>query len=90
MHSRRAWPSTATWPYVSRGHPRQVPDLYLPYAAGPLPLIVRIHGSAFRMGSTVAIGGHGRFDDPRIGPLVQTFLGTHLMHAATPYDGAST
>jgi acetyl esterase/lipase len=37
--------------YVSGGHSRQVLDLYLPHAAGPLPLIVWIHGGAFRMGS---------------------------------------
>jgi acetyl esterase/lipase len=37
--------------YVSGGHPRQALDLYLPSAAGPLPLIVWIHGGAFRMGS---------------------------------------
>lgn len=36
--------------YVSDGHPRQMLDLYLPDAAGPLPLIVWIHGGAFRMG----------------------------------------
>src|SRR5579859_7847618 len=37
--------------YVTGGHPRQVLDLYMPHAAGPLPLIVWIHGGAFRMGS---------------------------------------
>src|SRR5918997_2465759 len=37
--------------YVSGGHPRQMLDLYLPRAAGPLPLIVWIHGGAFRVGS---------------------------------------
>jgi len=37
--------------YVSGGHERQKLDLYLPRAAGPLPLIVWIHGGAFRMGS---------------------------------------
>jgi acetyl esterase/lipase len=37
--------------YVSGGHPRQVLNLYLPHAAGPLPLIVWIHGGAFRMDS---------------------------------------
>ena len=37
--------------HVSGGHPRQALDLYLPHAAGPLPLIVWIHGGAFRMGS---------------------------------------
>jgi acetyl esterase/lipase len=36
--------------YVPNGHPRQVLDLYLPRAARPLPLIVWIHGGAFRMG----------------------------------------
>jgi acetyl esterase/lipase len=36
--------------YVSTGHPRQVLDLYLPPSARPLPLIVWIHGGAFRLG----------------------------------------
>ena len=39
--------------YVPGGHERQKLDLYLPRAAGPLPLIVWIHGGAFRMGSKV-------------------------------------
>ena len=38
-------------PYVSNGHERQKLDLYLPDAKGPLPLIIWIHGGAFRMGS---------------------------------------
>ena len=37
--------------YVSSGHPRQVLDLYLPSGTGPLPLIIWLHGGAFRMGS---------------------------------------
>jgi acetyl esterase/lipase len=37
--------------YVSGGHARQTLDLYLPPAPGPSPLIVWIHGGAFRMGS---------------------------------------
>jgi acetyl esterase/lipase len=37
--------------YVSGGHPRQMLDLYLPPGAGPAPLIVWIHGGAFRIGS---------------------------------------
>jgi acetyl esterase/lipase len=37
--------------YVSGGHPRQTLDLYLPAATAPLPLIIWIHGGAFRMGS---------------------------------------
>jgi acetyl esterase/lipase len=36
--------------YVTGGHPRQKLDLYLPPAAGPRPLVVYIHGGAFRMG----------------------------------------
>lgn len=36
--------------YVSGGHPRQALDLYLPSATRPLPLIVWIHGGAFRTG----------------------------------------
>jgi acetyl esterase/lipase len=36
--------------YVSDGHPRQKLDLYVPDADGPVPLIVYIHGGAFRMG----------------------------------------
>jgi acetyl esterase/lipase/cyclophilin family peptidyl-prolyl cis-trans isomerase len=37
--------------YVAGGHARQKLDLYLPKADGPLPLIINIHGGAFRMGS---------------------------------------
>jgi acetyl esterase/lipase/catechol 2,3-dioxygenase-like lactoylglutathione lyase family enzyme len=37
--------------YVTGGHARQKLDLYLPKAAGVLPLIINIHGGAFRMGS---------------------------------------
>lgn len=37
--------------YVAGGHERQKLDLYLPPGAGPWPLIVWIHGGAFRMGS---------------------------------------
>lgn len=36
--------------YVDDGHERQRLDLYIPPAPGPLPLIVWIHGGAFRMG----------------------------------------
>jgi acetyl esterase/lipase len=37
--------------YVSGGHPRQALDLYLPGLGDATPLIVWIHGGAFRMGS---------------------------------------
>ncbi|MCG6922820.1 MAG: alpha/beta hydrolase [Acidobacteria bacterium] len=36
--------------YVTDGHPRQKLDLYLPGADAPLPLVVYIHGGAFRTG----------------------------------------
>ena len=37
--------------YVINGHSRQTLDLYLPRSAKPSPLIIWIHGGAFRMGS---------------------------------------
>lgn len=36
--------------YVPNGHERQKLDLYVPAGDGPFPLIVWIHGGAFRMG----------------------------------------
>ena len=38
-------------PYVTNGHERQKLDLYLPKDGTSLPLIIWIHGGAFRMGS---------------------------------------
>ncbi len=39
-------------PYVTKGHPAQVLDLYLPAGhAGPCPLIVNIHGGGWQAGS---------------------------------------
>jgi acetyl esterase/lipase len=38
-------------PYVTAGHDRQTLDLYLPDQDGRYPLIIWIHGGAFRMGS---------------------------------------
>jgi acetyl esterase/lipase len=38
-------------PYVPNGHPRQTLDLYLPGTGSNLPLIIWVHGGAFRMGS---------------------------------------
>ena len=37
--------------YVTDGHPRQKLDLYMPGGGGTPPLIIWIHGGAFRMGS---------------------------------------
>lgn len=42
--------------YVPGGHLRQKLDLYLPPGEGPRPLIVWIHGGAFRMGSKEGTG----------------------------------
>jgi acetyl esterase/lipase len=36
--------------YVTDGHARQKLDLYLPAGEGPVPLVVYIHGGAFRAG----------------------------------------
>ena len=36
--------------YVSDGHPRQKLDLYIPDDGAALPLVVWVHGGAFRMG----------------------------------------
>jgi acetyl esterase/lipase len=38
-------------PYVTNGHERQKLDLYLPQSDKPLPLIIWIHGGAWRAGS---------------------------------------
>jgi acetyl esterase/lipase len=38
-------------PYVTNGHPRQKLDLYLPKEGRELPLIIWVHGGAFRLGS---------------------------------------
>lgn len=37
--------------YVTGGHERNMLDLYIPATPGPYPLIIWIHGGAFRMGS---------------------------------------
>jgi len=38
-------------PYVTNGHERQRLDLYLPAGEGPFPLIIWVHGGAWRAGS---------------------------------------
>lgn len=40
--------------YVANGHERQRLDLYLPKEGTNLPLIINIHGGAFKMGSKVS------------------------------------
>lgn len=75
-------------PYVTNGHARQTLDLYLPAGGQDLPLLVYIHGGAFRVGSkaagvpvtfyTVAGGGHGGFTDPKVDELTRDFLANYL------------
>ncbi len=43
-------------PYVTDGHKRQKLDLYLPKAKKKLPLIIRVHGGAWRAGSKEQTG----------------------------------
>lgn len=55
--------------YVTNGHERQKLDLYVPPSATPLPLIIWIHGGAFRMGSKEGIP----FDPPPLAYLAQGY-----------------
>ena len=38
-------------PYVANGHVRQTLDLYMPVATRPVPLVVWVHGGAWKLGS---------------------------------------
>jgi acetyl esterase/lipase len=38
-------------PYVANGHVRQTLDLYIPVANHPVPLVVWVHGGAWKLGS---------------------------------------
>lgn len=55
MHTRDTIPANTTVyhdiAYVGTGHERHTLDLYLPSVSRPTPVIVWIHGGAFRMGS---------------------------------------
>ncbi len=56
--------------YVTNGHERQKLDLYVPSAGDkPLPLIVWIHGGAFKMGSKEGVP----FDPPPLAYLEQGY-----------------
>ena len=46
--------------YVADGHARQKLDLYLPQAGTNLPLIINIHGGAFRAGGYGPAFGRGK------------------------------
>jgi len=47
----QTWTHHADIPYVPDGHERQKLDLYVPNGEGPFPLLVWIHGGAWRAGS---------------------------------------
>ena len=55
MHTRNVLPAHTTVyhdiAYTETVHPRHTLDIYLPKASRPTPVIVWIHGGAFRMGS---------------------------------------
>lgn len=58
--------------YVTNGHERQKLDLYIPStpsSAAPLPLLIWIHGGAFRMGSKEGVP----FDPPPLAYLAQGY-----------------
>jgi acetyl esterase/lipase len=69
-------------PYVSHGHDRQKLDLYLP-AQGerPLPLIIWIHGGAFRLGDK---GGNVPLDSLERGVAVASINYRLSQHALYP------
>jgi len=56
-------------PYVPEGHERQKLDLYLPPESENLPLIIWIHGGAFRMGSKEGL----EFDPPPLDFLTRGY-----------------
>ena len=81
---------------VLNGHERQKLDLYLPQNGSNLPLIVNIHGGAFRAGSkeqgvpvtfyTVKEAGHGGFKDPKVPELTRDpFTHTTRAHGGPSY-----
>lgn len=55
--------------YVTNGHDLQKFDLYVPAGDGPFPLIIWIHGGAFRMGDKSGIP----FDPPPLAYLEQGY-----------------
>ena len=54
--------------YVTNGHARQKLDLYIPNEGEDLPLIIWVHGGAWR----------GGFKDPKVPELTKAFLEKHL------------
>lgn len=71
--------------YVTAGHPLQKLDLFVPAGNGPFPLIVWIHGGAFRMGDKSGIP----FDPPPLTHLAQGYAVASLnyrlsQHATFP------
>jgi len=71
-------------PYVTNGHPRQKLDLYLPKEGSNLPLIIWIHGGAFRAGSKENVAGLRQLDYLKMGYAVASINYRLSQHAVFP------
>jgi acetyl esterase/lipase len=71
-------------PYVTNGHERQKLDLYLPKEGSNLPLIIWVHGGAFRAGSKESVGGQRQLDYLKAGYAVASINYRLSQHALFP------
>jgi acetyl esterase/lipase len=72
--------------YVANGHPRQTLDLYLPQIEGKRPLIIWIHGGAFRMGSKADEVPRAYLDDGYAIASINYRLSQHALFPAQIED----
>jgi len=73
-------------PYVTNGHERQKLDLYLPKAKRRLPLIIRVHGGAWRAGSKDQVGPLDYLDDGYAVASINYRLSQHAIFPAQIQD----